>query len=299
MKACQHRQKAFTLVELLVVIAIISILSAMLLPALENALEQATRISCLSERRQLTLATFHFAQDHKDKIPHWIKDWNTGNRSMDVAVFDCFRDTSYIYYHGKHMAPLGVMAVRGYIENPELFYCPGFDLSPYNPGTPSQLMVNTKEYRNLWDGLIDGDNNVNYWLQGTVAYTGLGFNFNIPAPSTPTQIQVLKDLTIHHIAERWRDSFSTDNVKRKYLVGPMLYACYNTGQLYGRSGDFFSHNYGGHNATFIDGSGRWVPHGEPGSNSGINPITDLHTNTYYISPFMVWERRFATISSPD
>jgi prepilin-type N-terminal cleavage/methylation domain-containing protein len=58
------RVRAFTLVELLVSIAISALLVGMLMPALSAARSSATRVACLSNLRQIMVATTIYAHEH-------------------------------------------------------------------------------------------------------------------------------------------------------------------------------------------------------------------------------------------
>jgi prepilin-type N-terminal cleavage/methylation domain-containing protein/prepilin-type processing-associated H-X9-DG protein len=61
--------KGFTLVELLVVIGIIAVLISMLLPSLNRARESARSVKCLSNLRQLAIASLGYCNNNKYYFP--------------------------------------------------------------------------------------------------------------------------------------------------------------------------------------------------------------------------------------
>ena len=63
------RRKYFTLIELLIVIAIIALLAGLLMPALNTAREQAKRIACRSNLKQLGIAIQSYTDDFKGIFP--------------------------------------------------------------------------------------------------------------------------------------------------------------------------------------------------------------------------------------
>jgi prepilin-type N-terminal cleavage/methylation domain-containing protein len=76
-----HDKKAFTLIELLVVISIVSLLIAILLPALQSARDASRAVACKSNLRQLGVCYHVYTNDYDGILPpntsppdgvHWM-----------------------------------------------------------------------------------------------------------------------------------------------------------------------------------------------------------------------------------
>jgi prepilin-type N-terminal cleavage/methylation domain-containing protein/prepilin-type processing-associated H-X9-DG protein len=110
LKPIQH-PSAFTLIELLVVIAIIAILAALLLPVLGKARLTAQRADCISNLRQLGLATQIYLGDSGDFFfyrsqpitttgQQWWFGWLASGPAEGQRAFDLSTGILFPYLHG-------------------------------------------------------------------------------------------------------------------------------------------------------------------------------------------------------
>jgi prepilin-type N-terminal cleavage/methylation domain-containing protein len=155
----RHR-RGFTLVELLVVIGIIALLISILLPALRRAREQAYRVSCMSNHKQLMTAVKMYNADWKDIMPfsNWVSK-ETGGASA------WWPGQGWLYHYPKTKgypnykeADVQSGALFKYLRVAKIYRCP-FDVEPYQPGSTHLF--------------------TSYTINGAVSGYG---NFGAPAP---------------------------------------------------------------------------------------------------------------------
>src|SRR4030043_2132134 len=108
------KHKGFTLIELLVVIAIISVLMAIIMPAMNKVREQGKRSACLNNLRQLSYAGNLYADDNDNKIV-------SGNTHRGIP-------SGWVYYEGGDSAEQIQGIKDGYLyqycRNRKLYKCP-------------------------------------------------------------------------------------------------------------------------------------------------------------------------------
>lgn len=129
----------FTLIELLVVIAILSILAALLLPAIQTAKESANRTKCLSNLMQIGRAIRMYLNDSDGRYFY-------GEDAID-----------YGYLKDRNPRTQPSYLWPAYVDDRTLFKCPGNKKDYPDPSNRYHYEYNWRLSENVTTNLIEDD----------------------------------------------------------------------------------------------------------------------------------------------
>ncbi|MBL4700454.1 MAG: prepilin-type N-terminal cleavage/methylation domain-containing protein [Phycisphaeraceae bacterium] len=152
----------FTLIELLVVLSIVTLLIAILLPALHKARERATDVRCLSNLKQYGICVLTYAEDNKGIMA------NAGTELVGAVT---------------QVRPFNRILIKGNYINRNITVCPSFTPESYigtSVGNWNTYGVNyktvpssTNEYESNVPGTISLYTNM-YLIRSPAAYFTVG-----------------------------------------------------------------------------------------------------------------------------
>lgn len=220
MTMASGRRAGFTLIELLVVIAIIAILASILFPVFAQARERARAASCLSNTKQLGLASQMYTQDWDEKL------------------------VSYAYHNYGTGRTIGWQeALLPYMKSIQLFVCPSarkISTNPSNACDPTKVLAS---------GIGTGSYGYNYQHLGT--YTGPDAlrDVSMAAVTRPAETVLLTEITAVTFTGAIITPQSWGSASADDCATP-------TGALWGDQ--FATWHFGGSNVAFVDGHSKWM-----------------------------------------
>jgi prepilin-type N-terminal cleavage/methylation domain-containing protein len=250
-----HRPCAFTLIELLVVIAIVSMLVALLLPALKRARESAQDIKCAVNQKQIVAGIFLYAMDFKSCLPDHLRYDEAGNPVQQnaknpIPSWGSKSSTERVYTRAGKI-------LEHHFKSYQALYCPNsIDLNTSRP-VEYEMSYNS-------GGTVQG---FAHWDKPLAEKTGTYVtSYASPAVDVGPITQTLNGgawagntppywatTGTFNSWTNWKDSMLKQRVEDNPSSSPVLWDMQNC--VYANQFKVMNHNLRNANATFMDGSG--------------------------------------------
>jgi prepilin-type N-terminal cleavage/methylation domain-containing protein/prepilin-type processing-associated H-X9-DG protein len=232
-----RRRGGFTLIELLVVIAIIAILAAILFPVFARAREQARKVACTSNLKQLALAFRMYSDDYDGAWPFTVK-----NNDPSLAPRN-FQELEQKWF----MLPL-----QPYIKNFGVLHCPSDNVNTAQRAVGAHLLSMEADPR-----IPRVSYGVNLWLSGLVGDKPVSGATDTELPY-PSQTALLADCALEIfscVLRLDRDGTRVSSVAYANAIRPrdLVDIC-----DLGRSGQGEERHGDGSNVVFVDGHVRFI-----------------------------------------
>jgi prepilin-type N-terminal cleavage/methylation domain-containing protein len=125
------KNRAFTLIELLVVIAVIAILAAILFPVFAQAKQAAKKTACLSNEKQLGLASLMYMNDFDDHIFFYASTRNPSGSRSNAILPDAASVNPVRWFN----------AIAPYTKNLDIFTSPSDELPTLSPDAQGNRVI--------------------------------------------------------------------------------------------------------------------------------------------------------------